>query len=162
MRLLCDEMLHGLARWLRAAGHDTALAERGGDDAALLRRAAAEQRRLLTRDRRLAARADAGAAVFVPEAGSLDSVAFELRERLALDWLAAPFTRCLVDNTPLIPAAPEDALRVPAASRPLAAQLHRCPRCGRVYWPGSHFRRMRARLEAWAGGRRSPGNDALG
>jgi hypothetical protein len=153
-------MLHGVARWLRAAGHDTALAEGGADDRALLRRAATEQRRLLTRDRRLAARADAGADVFVPEAESLDAVALELRERLALDWLAAPFTRCLVDNTRLAPAEPEDALRVPAASRPLAAQLHRCPACGRLYWPGSHFRRMRARLEAWAGGRCAPADDA--
>jgi uncharacterized protein with PIN domain len=28
----------------------------------------------------------------------------------------------------------------------------RCPACERIYWPGSHHRRMRARLEAWAAG----------
>jgi hypothetical protein len=28
-RFLCDEMLHGLGRWLRAAGYDTVIAESG-------------------------------------------------------------------------------------------------------------------------------------
>ena len=40
MRLLCDEMLRGLGRWLRAAGHDVVIAS-GEPDRALLDRAAA-------------------------------------------------------------------------------------------------------------------------
>ena len=39
MKLLCDEMLKGLARWLRAAGHDTELAEDGTSDRALINHA---------------------------------------------------------------------------------------------------------------------------
>src|SRR4051794_21778550 len=54
VRLMCDEMLLRLGRWLRAAGYDTAIAEGGVDDAAVIARCAAESRVLLTRDRRLA------------------------------------------------------------------------------------------------------------
>ena len=53
MKFLCDEMLRGLARWLRAAGYDTAVAEVGERDGALLARAVAEGRLLVTRDREM-------------------------------------------------------------------------------------------------------------
>lgn len=150
MRLLCDEMLHGLARWLRAAGHDTLVAEGGLADPLLLGRAAVESRVLLTRDRHLAEQARPPVRVFVPGGADLDEIAGELRATLALDWVAAPFTRCLVDNAPLVAAGPAAIERVPPSSRPLATALTTCPECGRLYWPGSHFRRMRARLERWA------------
>ena len=40
-KFLCDEMLWGLGRWLRAAGYDTATAARGLAGGELLRRAGA-------------------------------------------------------------------------------------------------------------------------
>jgi uncharacterized protein len=54
-RFLCDEMLHGLGRWLRAAGYDTVIAKGGIPDRKLARRRAGEDRILLTKDRHLAA-----------------------------------------------------------------------------------------------------------
>jgi uncharacterized protein with PIN domain len=47
-------MLHGLGRWLRAAGYDTVTAAGGLSDRALAARCAEEGRVLLTKDRRLA------------------------------------------------------------------------------------------------------------
>ena len=41
--------------------------------------------------------------------------------------------------------APQDALK---PDEPL---LH-CPNCGRVYWRGSHYKRMQARLQRWQRG----------
>lgn len=38
LRLLCDEMLKGIGRWLRAAGYDTAIAQDGVADEDLLAR----------------------------------------------------------------------------------------------------------------------------
>src|SRR6266576_33679 len=54
VRLLCDEMLARLGRWLRAAGYDTEIAAGGVPDRALVARCAGEGRVLLTRDRHLA------------------------------------------------------------------------------------------------------------
>jgi uncharacterized protein len=146
MRLLCDEMLKGVGRWLRAAGYDVALVDDGAHDDDLLARAAAENRLLLTCDRRLAGRAAPDARVIVLRTERFDSAARELRERLGIDWLHAPFTRCLLDNAPLIPASQEDVARLPATAREGADSITRCPECGRLYWPGSHVRRMLATL----------------
>ncbi|WP_031555135.1 Mut7-C RNAse domain-containing protein [Parvularcula oceani] len=147
MRLFCDEMLVGLARWLRAAGDDTALAEPGTQDADILALAEAEDRLLVTRDRRLAGRA--GRAVLLTE-DRVEDQARDLGERTGLDWRAAPFTRCVVDNAPLRPATREERDAVPPQARGLPGPFRACPDCGRLYWPGSHVRRMSERLERLA------------
>ena len=146
-RLLCDEMLARLGRWLRAAGYDTAIAAEGLGDAAILARARAETRRLLTRDRGLAVSGDG---VLLLAETRLSEQAAELKRGLGIDWLAAPFTRCLLDNTPLRAAAAEEMPRLPEKARGLEGPVRLCPACGRLYWPGSHVRRMRARLELWS------------
>ncbi|MDX6381183.1 MAG: uncharacterized protein QOI57_2207, partial [Rubrobacteraceae bacterium] len=53
MKFLCDAMLGGLAKWLRAAGYDTYYARDGTDisDGSLVRMALEEGRVLLTSDR---------------------------------------------------------------------------------------------------------------
>jgi len=152
LRLLCDEMLRRLGRWLRAAGYDTAIAAGGVPDHDLVARCLAEGRTLLTRDRHLVAfgRGMVRAAL-VPGPG-LDHDARWLRDHLGIDWRLAPFTRCLVDNTPLTPAPVDAAERVPPASRDIGGPLFLCPECGRLYWPGSHLRHMRTRLAAWQAG----------
>ncbi len=149
VKLLCDEMLGGLGRWLRAAGHDTVFAGGGLADSAVLDLALADGRLLLTCDRALAAhRAGDGSVVVLP-AGGLEATAGRLAARVAIDWLYAPFSRCLIDNAPLRTADAAERARMPAKARLLGGRATACPACGRVYWPGSHLRRMRARLERW-------------
>jgi uncharacterized protein with PIN domain len=148
LRLLCDEMLAGLGRWLRAAGYDTALANPGELDSALLECAAAEGRVVLTADRDLASR-NAKVRVLLLS-GDFDADAAILKHELKIDWLRDPFSRCVMDNEPLDPAGPEEMARIPPEARALDGPFRACRKCGRVYWPGSHVKRMRARLTAWA------------
>jgi uncharacterized protein with PIN domain len=52
-------------------------------------------------------------------------------------------------NELLAAARPEEvAARVPAEAAPLYCEFLACPGCGRVYWQGGHYRRMRAFLES--------------
>ena len=148
MRLLCDEMLAGLSRWLRAAGHDSILVEAGADDAMVLATAREDGRRLLTRDTRLAHAAGTDVATLL-KGQSLDEQALEVAAQLGIDWTAAPFTRCLVDNHPLKAATESQRLSVPDLARQLPGPFLACPACDRIYWPGSHVRRMITRLERW-------------
>lgn len=78
MKLLCDEMLQGLGRWLRTAGYDTAIAA----DEALLSLAADQRRILLTCDRALADAASGAVRALVLATERLDPAAQEVRERL--------------------------------------------------------------------------------
>lgn len=149
MRFLCDEMLARLARLLRAAGYDAELASGGERDTPMLRRVKAEGRVLVTRDRELAARA-APAAILL-KADGLEAQARALSAALPIDWRRAPFTRCVVDNTPLREATPAEIARAPQGVRQMGGAFRACPACGRTYWPGSHVKRLGARLDALAG-----------
>lgn len=148
MRFLADEMLTRLARLLRAAGYDTVLAGGGAPDEALLHLARREHRILLTRDKALAARA-APASVLVAGRGPVEE-ARRLGETLPVDWTYAPFTRCVMDNALLAQASPDEVARMPPEAQARPGPFRRCPACGRLYWPGSHVRRMTERLAALA------------
>ena len=147
MKLICDEMLARLGRWLRAAGYDTEIAEGGIPDRALVAHCAAEMGVLLTRDRHLAEIAAArGVNVLHLIENTVEGQAKRLHRELAIDWQAAPFTRCLVDNAPLDRAPQKASAQVPEQSRAAGGPLRQCPKCARLYWPGGHVRRMLARL----------------
>jgi uncharacterized protein with PIN domain len=150
-RFMCDVMLARLARFLRAAGYDTALAEDAMPDAHILRAAAHEGRWLLTVDRKIMEHKAAGGRTLLLPHGSLEDQAAVLNAAFDLDWLTHAFTRCLVDNTPLHPATEEQIRTVPPEARRPGEPVTACPRCGRVYWRGSHFKRMQARLHHWQG-----------
>jgi uncharacterized protein with PIN domain len=149
-KFLCDEMLARLARWLRAAGHDTALAPAGWGDAELLAHARDEGRLAITRDRELARRRLGRDRVVVLEAPTFEGQVREVSRRLDIDWLRAPFTRCLIDNTPVRPATEAEIAGLPWQGRGMHDPFTACPACGGVFWNGSHIRRMRERLELWA------------
>jgi uncharacterized protein len=104
---------------------------------------------LLTKDRSLAATVAGSAPVVLVPGDGIDEAARTLRIALDVDWLYAPFTRCIVDNRPLAAAPPELTTRVPERSRAAGGPLRVCSECGRLYWPGSHVRRMQQRLAAW-------------
>jgi uncharacterized protein with PIN domain len=144
MRFLCDEMLFRLARLLRAAGYDTYLAAGGQSDEALLEIARTQRRILLTRDKQLAQRAAPDAVLIGGRTPAQE--AESLAAARPIDWDLAPFTRCVVDNAPLRPATAQEIARMPPRSRDLPGPFRACPACGRLYWPGSHVRRIGARL----------------
>ncbi len=147
---LCDEMLKGLARWLRAAGYDTMTCNTGLSDRALLELAIREQRLLLTRDRKLLEFRHAPGNVICLRCNALDDCVDELSTLLKFDWLYRPFSRCLLCNTELIAAAENLYSRIPASSRENAQEVLYCPSCDKLYWHGSHVRRMKRMLSVWA------------
>lgn len=149
MRLLCDEMLRGLARWLRAAGHDARTVREGIGDTELLRCARGERRRLITCDHKLLGFRDAADVVVLLSSNRIEPAARELSARLPLDWLYAPFSRCMECNCRLETAGPADRERLPAKVSRRGLPVLKCAECGRLYWQGSHAERIRRRLETW-------------
>jgi len=147
---LCDEMLGRLARWLRAAGYDTALVEPGHTDRQLLQRARRENRIVLTCDRKiLEHRAAVGNAVPL-ESGRVEGQIHALSDSVKIDWMLAPFSRCLVDNMPVRPATDDEIAAISEGGPGVGGPYTTCPECERSYWWGGHTRRMIEKLEAWA------------
>jgi len=147
-RFFCDDHLWRLARWLRAAGIDTAW-ERAIEDGLLVERARAEERTVLTLDRGIAARRNVDVRL-LPSHDPVEQLRF-LCEAYGLDPLARAFTRCPMCNGVLTEAAP-DQVEVPERVRSCCDRFWQCDGCGRTYWHGDHVRHMRARFETIRGG----------
>ena len=145
-RFAADAMLGRLARWLRVLGHDT-FYDIGVADPVLVRLAHEEQRLLLTRDRHLLRDLRPARALEVRQNDPLQ----QLRDVVLELQLPAPgelFTRCLLCNAALHVLDPAVALPLlPEGVRELPGPVRQCPVCSRLYWGGSHVRRMRAALE---------------
>lgn len=144
---LCDEMLQRLGRWLRAAGYDTAIATAGEDDRVLVEQAIREGRQLLTRDRHLAMFRNSHGCVVLLESNSITDEVAELSARCTINWILNPFSRCLECNTPLVPANEVQRAQVPEGALRYSNKVCFCPHCLKLYWEGSHVRRMRHTLE---------------
>jgi hypothetical protein len=146
-RLFADAMLGGLMRWLRILGHDTAY-ESHIEDEVLVRRCLVEGRVLLTRDRRLLEEWRIKRALLISAEKPLEQLR-EVVTRLRLDCSARLFLRCTLCNS-LVEAADRASVRgrVPDRIWQEQERFARCTRCDRIYWEGSHTRRIRARLEA--------------
>jgi uncharacterized protein len=149
-RFLADCNVGRLARWLRALGYDAEY-QPAIADAELVRRGLAEGLVVLTRDADLARRRPVATGSVRLVLLASDRVGDQLRQvkrELALDDELA-LTRCLECNVALVPRRPDEVdSRVPPLARARATTCSECTECGRVYWDGTHWRRMREALAA--------------
>lgn len=145
-RFLADAMLGRLATWLRILGYDTEYFR--GEDGALLRLAWRDGRLLLTRDTHLLRRHWLPPHLFIQS----DHVGAQVRQVMAALHLdpATPRTRrCLRCNVILEPQAKTEIQgRVPEFVWSRHDLFWGCPRCRRIYWAGSHRRRMEEAIQA--------------
>src|SRR4051812_25642529 len=117
-------------------------------DQALAAISSREDRVLLTRDVGLLKRKEVRRGYFV-RATEPRAQLLEVVKRFCLLDVIAPFTRCLRCNTELEhvdKAAITHTL--PNRTADLNSDFMRCPTCGRVYWKGSHYDRMRELIES--------------
>jgi uncharacterized protein with PIN domain/sulfur carrier protein ThiS len=148
-RLLADAHLGGLARLLRLAGFDT-LYENGLHDAQIEALAREDGRIVLTRDRELLKRRGITHGCFVRALRPREQLR-EVIGRLDLTRSVRPFTRCLACNALLAPIEKSAVLhRLPPNVRECHERFTTCTGCGRVFWEGSHWRRMRSIVERLA------------
>jgi len=150
MKFLVDRPLGGLAKWLRFCGFDAALVrldpERPGAWPPLR-----PQTHILTRQEtgRGLKRVD----LLVLTAADPEGQLAEVMQRLELTARdLKPLSRCSHCNDPLAPLSRDLAQgRVPEYIFHCHRRFYECPRCRRVYWPGSHIRgitgTLRQRLE---------------
>jgi uncharacterized protein with PIN domain len=146
-RFVADAHLGALARMLRMAGFDTLYDNRFADDE-IEALAAHDGRTVLTRDRELLKRRSIAHGRYVHALRPAQQLV-EVVERLGLAGLAAPFTLCLHCNAPLRAVAKSEVLdQLPATVRVLHDQFQTCALCRRIFWKGSHWKRMAELLAA--------------
>ena len=141
-------MLIRLSRWLRAAGYDCAVLPDGSHDRDIMQLARTESRLVLTRDRQFLYFRDASQYVFFLDVQVIDEQARYLAERLNINWLYRPFSRCMMCNENLIEGTQEQRATLTVKIRS-DETLRFCPQCQRLYWNGGHVHRMERKLREW-------------
>ncbi len=145
-RFILDIHLGRLAAYLRMLGIDAELG-RELTDSHLAQTSASEHRILLTRDRGLLKHGVVTHGYWVRETNSRRQIE-EVIHRFHLGRTIRPFTRCMVCNGILEPITKAQAQgRIPPRSLEQHYEFHRCTQCGRVFWKGSHYARMRHWIE---------------
>jgi len=140
-RFAVDIMLGKLAKWLRVLGFDARSMPLGRSTIdSLLSRGIIPVTRTV-------GLSDIEGVLFIHS----DHIFEQLKELISLLKIGRdelrPFSRCSICNTELVPASRETAFgAVPDYVFETAPEFHRCPRCGKVYWPGSHRQNMEDRL----------------
>jgi len=146
VRFIVDVNVGGLAPLLRMLGQDTAYDNRAGDGE-IAARAEREGRIVLSRDTALLKRKKIAYGRLVLSVIPYD----QLAEVVGFFRLPRPFSlfsRCLVCNR-LLAGVEKDIIRhrlEPKTER-YFHDFKICPGCDRIYWRGSHYEAMLARLQ---------------
>ncbi len=137
-------MLGKLAQKLRLLGLDVRY-ERNPSGITAYRQARAEGRVFLTRNRRLQRLPE----VFFLASEKPEEQVVAVRRRLNFEFgdkeegQQGVLSRCLVCNEVLARISRDDARpAIPFYIYQIHNDFRRCPRCKRVYWPGSHVQNM--------------------
>jgi uncharacterized protein with PIN domain len=147
MRFEIDSMLVKLGRYLRCLGYDAEWdAERSL--ATRIERADAESRVFLTRNHNIGHQVPAPARMLLLASDDAVEQLWHVVRELRLDPYRHLFTRCIRCNVALaeIEKSPAVAARVPAQTFACYARFYTCPRCGTVFWKGSHVRNTCTKL----------------
>ncbi len=153
-KFIADANVGRLGKWLRVLGYDTLLLDTHSDDNQLVRLAYEQGRVILTKDTHILRRRIVTEGVVPTMFIQDDDVESQLRQvvtTLGLDTNGRAFSRCIECNQPLETrdkAAVAD--QVPPYVYLTQREFAQCPLCHRVYWQGTHWQRMRQKVESLA------------
>ena len=146
-RFIADTHLGRLTAYLRMLGFD-ALYDKSFQDENLAQISASEDRTLLTRDRGLLKRNEVVRGYFLRATDPARQLA-EVIQRFALKASIRPFRLCIHCNT-LLQATSKESIadRLLSETKQYYDEFYVCPQCARIYWKGSHYRRMRRFIDS--------------
>lgn len=148
---MADRTLGKLVKWLRLMGFDTIIESDSIDR--VFQQSGELNRLVLTRTEHVWQRIPERNAIWI-EANDPTQQIRQVISQLNIKYAALePFTRCLSCNEPLKSVPRRQALGlVPDYIWDTQSQFNQCPGCRRIFWPGSHIRRSRERLEQFFNG----------
>ena len=146
MKFLVDRMLGKLAKGLRMLGYD-AIYYRGEETQPLIQMARQEGRVILTRNTKLISKRPEDQIFSVTE----DKPLLQLRELIQKGHISLDeenlFFRCLLCNALLDEIQRKEAEgKVPDFIFYHKKEFFQCPKCGRIYWQGSHLENMQKKV----------------
>jgi uncharacterized protein with PIN domain len=149
-RFVADVHLGTLARYLRLLGFDTAW-RKDLEDEEIIEISLEEKRIILTRDKGILKHGSVTHGYWLRATDPMEQLE-ELVSALDLSKRIEPYSRCMECNGMLESISRTEAAKtVPLQVFLVYRDFRRCDGCQRVYWPGSHQKRL-DRIIALAGG----------
>lgn len=136
-KFIVDAMLGRLSRWMLLLGYDV-IFFRGQTDNELLDKAHEEGRIIITRDTHLVEEHPRREMLLIRSTQFWEQLR-QVVEAFPMTFRQTLLTRCSSCNV-LVERVDLDAMRgdIPPKARERATELYRCPRCGHLYWDGTH------------------------
>ena len=144
---ICDAMLGGLARWLRAGGYDAEF-EYGIEDRELIARATRSGRMILSSDgglfeRNIIKNGEIRALYIPQQLSKFEQLKFVMRT------LTLPLrdSRCMSCGGEPVEVPKHEVMgEAPPLAYRNCEKFCRCERCGKLLWKGTHWNRITPRL----------------
>ncbi|HUT86759.1 MAG TPA: Mut7-C RNAse domain-containing protein [Candidatus Heimdallarchaeota archaeon] len=143
---IADVHLRKLARYLRLLGFDT-LHENDYADEEIVQIAARTGRIILTRDRMLLKNGAVTRGYWVRSTNPIEQ-AREVIRRFDLRGQVKLFGHCPVCNDVIVPVGKEEVYeRIPPKTALWLDEYFICTRCGKLYWRGTHYRKIVEKID---------------
>ena len=141
-----EKTLGKLAKWLRLIGFDT-LYDTGISTEDFIDNLDSN-RILLTRTQRIRNQSLQCKSIFIRSDHWVDQLGQLVIELNLTADQTRPFSRCLYCNVPIVNAEKDSFRgRVPDYIFEIQEQFRRCPKCNRIYWPGTHTTRSMQKIQ---------------
>lgn len=146
-RFILDVHLGKLARMLRMLGFDT-LYEESYNDAEIVAHAVKDKRIIITRDQNLLKIKAVTHGYWLRSTDPMDQI-IEVINRFDIKSQIKPFIRCMVCNG-LIEEIDKTKIikKVSAKTLKYYDVFFTCSSCGKIYWQGSHYKKMEKKIHA--------------
>jgi uncharacterized protein with PIN domain len=140
-KFVADVHLGRLTKYLRMIGLDV-LYKNNFEDDEIVSISLKEKRAILTKDRGILKRNEVTHGYWV-RATMAEAQAKEVLERFDLQKEIKEFSRCLECNELLKPVEKELIInQLPSKVAKTQNDFYECPSCKKIYWKGTHYRRM--------------------
>ncbi len=145
-KFILDVHLGRLAKYIRLCGFDGRY-EKDLTDREIVAISLSQERIILTRDRGLLKAKNITHGLWIRSGKPVEQLR-EVMKRLDLVNKLQPFTRCMECNGEIVSIASEEIKQqLPERTKEFYMDFRRCTLCGRIYWEGSHFERMKKFLD---------------
>ncbi len=146
VKFILTKELGRLAKWLRILGFDAAYFNQG-NVSSLIIEALRDGRIIITRNQRLPK--SGGVKIVLIRGESFKEQLQELLKGLKIPLESASmFSRCIICNLELKDVDKEEVrTKVPAYVFETQGHFVACPKCKRIYWPGTHWGNVEKTLE---------------
>jgi uncharacterized protein with PIN domain len=146
IKFVIDVNLGKLARSLRMLGFDS-IYDNTLMDKEIAQLSSRDGRLILTRDQNLLKYKTITHGYWLRSINPSNQIK-EIIQRFDLISVIAPFSRCMDCNGLLKSVKKNDVIKsIPPRTRKYYSEFYQCNSCERIYWPGSHYKKMLTKID---------------